>query len=77
MNTLPQDLTMCRPTEAHAQATNDLMIACDIAEYGEADSDIEDLLYDWTSINLEEDAWLIFTPDKKLVDDYYKKLESH
>jgi ribosomal protein S18 acetylase RimI-like enzyme len=67
MNNLPQDLTMRRPTEADAQTTNDLMIACDIAEYGEADSDVEDLVYDWTSINLEQDAWLVFTPDNNLV----------
>jgi len=67
MTTLQQDLTMRRPTVDDGQITVDLMLACDIAEYGEADSDIEDLLYDWTSINLKQDAWLVFAPDNKLV----------
>jgi len=58
---------MRRPTVDDGQTTVDLMIACDIAEYGEPDSDIEDLLYDWTSLNLEQDAWLVFAPDNKLV----------
>lgn len=56
MNELSQDLIMRRPTVDDVQAIVNPMIACDIAEYGEPDSDIEDLLYDWQSINLEQDA---------------------
>ena len=67
MNELSQDLIMRRPTVNDGQATVDIMIACDIAEYGEPDSDLEDLLYDWEDIDLAQDAWLVFTTDNKLV----------
>ncbi len=36
-----------------------LLIACDIAEYGEPDSDLESLLDDWRPLDLARDAWLI------------------
>jgi GNAT superfamily N-acetyltransferase len=35
------------------------MNACDVAEYGEPDTDLEDIQYFWEQIDLNEDAWLI------------------
>ncbi|MBN1875589.1 MAG: hypothetical protein JXA33_15295 [Anaerolineae bacterium] len=67
MKKLFQNLTMRHPTTGDAQATLDLMIACDIAQYGEPDSSLDDLLYDWTLIDLAQDAWLIFAPDNQLI----------
>ena len=67
MNKLFQDLTVHHPTVNDAQVTLDLMITCDIAEYGEPDSSLDDLLHDWRGINLDHDAWLLFTPDNKLI----------
>lgn len=34
------------------------MIACDIAEFGEADSSLEDLEEQWDEMDLEKDAWV-------------------
>lgn len=62
-----KSLTFRPPTLDDAQATLDLMIACDIAEYGEPDSSLEDLLDQWDDIDLQQDAWLAFTPDNCLV----------
>ena len=67
MNNHLQELIMRPPTEVDAQAVVDLMIACDIAEYGEPDSSLDDLQYEWTLIDLDQDAWLAFAPDKQLV----------
>lgn len=67
MNDLFKDLTIRPPTVEDGHITIDLMIARDIADYGEADSILEDLLHDWTQINLEQDAWLVFNSDDNLV----------
>jgi len=56
------DLTIRPPTLADAQRAFDLMVRCDISEYGEPDSDLEDLVFDWGQIDLSRDAWLAFTP---------------
>jgi ribosomal protein S18 acetylase RimI-like enzyme len=60
-------LTFRNPTLKDAQAVNELMERCEIAEYGEPDSDIEDLLHDWGQIDLRQDARLAFTPQGMLV----------
>ncbi len=60
-------LTVRRPTLDDVQATLDLMIACDIAEFGEPDSSLEDLLDQWDDIDLQQDAWLAYTPGDNLV----------
>jgi len=41
------------------QAALDLIITCEIAEYGEADCSLEDLEDQWSDIDLEQDAWLV------------------
>lgn len=46
------------PTPQDRQAVFDLQIRCDFRDAGFADSDIEDLDYDWGRINLARDAWL-------------------
>ncbi len=61
------DLTIRTPTLEDAQRTLDLMVRCDVSEYGESDSDLEDLLHDWSQIALSRDAWLAFTPAGDLV----------
>ncbi|MBG7609742.1 MAG: GNAT family N-acetyltransferase [Anaerolineae bacterium] len=62
-----ENLTMRHPSVDDAPATLDLMIACDIAEYGEPDSSLEDLLHDWSLVELNQDAWLILTLDRQLI----------
>lgn len=61
-----QVFLMRRPAVDDAQAVLELMIARDIADYGEPDSSLEDLLYDWGDIDLNQDSWLLFAPDNTL-----------
>ena len=42
-----EDLVIRNPTLDDAQRTLDLMIRCDVSEYGEPDTDMTDLLFDW------------------------------
>lgn len=67
MSQLPEGLIVRRPVPADAQATLELMVACDVAEFGEPDSSLEDLVDEWADINLEQDAWLVYTADNQLV----------
>lgn len=62
-----QNLAIRRPVMEDAQAVLDLMIACDIAEFGEPDSSLEDVVDDWSEANLEQDAWLATAPDGQVV----------
>lgn len=55
------------PSLDEAAQALDLMIRCDISEYGEPDSDLEDLLGDWEGIDLNQDAWFAHTPQGELV----------
>ena len=49
------------------QPTLELMTRCDIHEFGEPDSEREDLVNDWNNINLREDAWLTLTPEHNVI----------
>lgn len=60
-------LTIRPPAMDDAQCVWELMVMCDIAEFGEQDSSLDDLLYDWGRIELERDAWLVLTLDETLV----------
>ena len=59
--------TFRSPTFDDAQTVLDLMIRCDIHESGEPDSEMEDLVGDWKELDLEQDAWLVFTLENDLV----------
>ncbi len=58
-NSDPSAVIYARPSRSDAAAVIDLMIAVDIAEYGEPDSELEDLLQEWEQIDLTQDAWLV------------------
>lgn len=62
-----ETLLFRRPAADDAQQVLDLLIRCDVAEYGEPDSDLEDIQYEWSEIDLSQDAWLAFRPDGLLV----------
>ena len=55
------------PTLDDAQHTLDLMIRCDIAYSGEADSEMEDLVNDWENSDLSQDAWLVLTSAQQVI----------
>lgn len=67
MSKNPVDLIFRFPVKEDAQAVLDLMIACDIADYGEADSELADLLDDWSEMDLEHDTWLAYNKEKNLL----------
>jgi len=61
------NFTFRSPSLDDAKQTLDLMIRCDIHESGEADSEMEDLVSDWKELDLNQDAWLVFTSDNNLI----------
>ncbi len=67
MNNLPAGYTLQRPTRDDAPLVHQLLLAYDVAVYGEEDSDINDLLDDWSGMDLNKDAWLLFAADGRLV----------
>lgn len=67
MQTQIQDLTIRHPQNEDTDSVLALMQRSDIAEYGESDSDIEDLLFDWQLLDRQQDAWLVFDPTNKLI----------
>ena len=50
-----------------ARRVLDLIDRCEIAEYGETDSSMTELLHDWEQIELSKDAWLVSDRDDTLV----------
>ncbi|MCP4424719.1 MAG: GNAT family N-acetyltransferase [Chloroflexi bacterium] len=56
---LSTDFYTDRPQPDDIESVLTLMLACDVAEYGEPDTDLEDIEYDWDQADLNEDAWLI------------------
>ena len=67
MSELPAGYILQRPTREDAPLVHQLLLAYDVAVYGEEDSDINDLLDDWSDMDLNEDAWLLFAEDGRLV----------
>jgi mycothiol synthase len=55
------------PTEQDENAVYDLMIRCDMRDVGFADTEKKDILYDWGSINLAQDAWLALDGQSQLL----------
>lgn len=58
-----ENFTIRHPLPGDAQAVQDLITACEVAEFGEADSSVEDLLDQWSGIDLNQDAWLAINPN--------------
>jgi ribosomal protein S18 acetylase RimI-like enzyme len=52
-------LQIVHPSLEEINAVLDFLNACDIAEYGEADSVLEELQEEWENIDLARDAWLL------------------
>lgn len=63
----PEGYSFRRPALEDAQATLELMLRRDLALFGEHDSDLEDILYDWNHIDTARDAWLACAPDGRIV----------
>jgi mycothiol synthase len=66
MNGVKQ-ITFQPPRQADAQRVLDLIVASDIADYGEPDTDMADLLFDWGRMDLQKDALLAIDQDGNIV----------
>lgn len=60
------ELTFRPARRADSELVLELMKRCEIEEYGEPDSSLEDILNDWEQMTLESDSWLAFTSEGNL-----------
>jgi len=65
----PSEVQLRAPRLADAPDVADLMRACDIACYGEPDTDLHDVLDDWSApgFDLARDAWILERPGGAIV----------
>ncbi|NIS81594.1 MAG: GNAT family N-acetyltransferase [Anaerolineales bacterium] len=62
-----REFSFRRPTLEDVGVVFDLIVRCDVDEYGSQDSDLEDLHFDWRRINLTQDAWLAISAQDRLL----------
>lgn len=67
MNEDIEDIFLRRPTQEDMERVLELINSCDVNEYGEPDTDLEDLVHEWGQIDLETDAWLAYDLERNLV----------
>lgn len=58
MSSEAEPITIRRPNPGDIQQVFEFMLACDIADYGEPDSDFADLKEQWQAADLGQDAWV-------------------
>lgn len=61
------ELTIRPAMDGDAEKVLGLMERCDLAEYGEPDTDLEDLLHSWGQIDLKKDTWIALRPTEEVV----------
>lgn len=66
---LSMGLVVRNPTMDDVEAVVAVMNACDIAEYGTADTEVADFRNDWErpGFDLSQDAWVVVTPEGQIV----------
>jgi ribosomal protein S18 acetylase RimI-like enzyme len=67
MSQLPSGCIVRRPGLGDASTVLELQLAVEAAEYGDPETTLEDLLDQWDDIDLEQDAWLVYTSEGRLV----------
>ena len=60
---LPQGFTVRSPAMEDLRAVYALILASDLADFGEPDYSEHKLSTEWRSIDLESDAWVVLAPD--------------
>src|SRR6266508_483292 len=63
---IPDGFSVRPPTMADLEATFDVIVASDMAEHGEADYALDELRTEWKEFDLEQNSWLVFTPEHRL-----------
>jgi mycothiol synthase len=59
---LAEGFVIRAPTQDDFRAVADLVLASDLASFGEPDYLEEELLTEWKDLDLEKDAWVVVTP---------------
>lgn len=54
------------PTLADAQPLADMIVACDIADFGTSDTNVDEVLADWEEVNFDEEAVAVVAQDGTL-----------
>jgi mycothiol synthase len=62
VNDLTKGFVARAPTKEDFRAIADLILASDLASFGEPDYLEEELLVEWRDLDLETDAWVVVTP---------------
>jgi mycothiol synthase len=60
-------LTFRRPRADDIKAVFELIVASDIAEYGEPDSEFSDLQHEWDRVDLQTQAWVAQDSSERIV----------
>jgi mycothiol synthase len=63
---LAEGFVIRAPTEEDFRAVADLILASDLASFGEPDYLEEELFAEWKDLDLEKDAWVVVTPGGEL-----------
>ena len=63
---LPEGYTMRVPTQEDAEVVAALISACQIADTGASDMSVEEMLDDWHSLDLSEEAVILSAPDGRI-----------
>lgn len=63
----PASLTLRAPTPDDLPAVYDLIVACDIADFGIVDLSLDDLRDEWDELDLARDAWVFVAADGGVV----------
>src|SRR5215211_5991782 len=63
---LPEGYTTRAPAREDAEVVADLISACQIADTGASDMSVEEMLDDWHSLDLAEEAVILIAPDGRI-----------
>ena len=66
MMELPKGYTMREPAREDAEAVTALISACQIADTGASDMSVEEMLDDWHTLDLAEEAVIVTAPDGQI-----------
>lgn len=67
MTDLFEGLTVRPPTTGDAEAVHALISAREIFNHGVPDETLDDVIAEWKDLKLEEDAWLVYSHNEKLI----------
>jgi mycothiol synthase len=63
---LPEGYTTRAPTREDAEEVEILISECQVADTGESDMSVEELLDDWHTLDLDEEAVILTSPDGRI-----------